>query len=137
MQDKSKISVLILEDNLYAVSALLNQLGNLEQELMGENRDLSVVTFPSTQYVEGEVNGHNANDFDIIILDRDDKQGGSFHALDIEKFGPHKVIGVSTVPEWNELLKKRGVTRIVRKDFLDLEAWAKEVVRHVVQVSHS
>lgn len=137
MQNKNSIAVLILEDNLYAVSALLNQLGNLEQELMSESRDLTVVTFPSTLYVEGEVNGHNANDFDIIILDRDDKQGGSFHALDIEKFGPQKVIGISTIPEWNELLKKRGVTRIVRKDFLDLEKWAKEVVRHVVDLSHS
>ncbi len=137
MQNKNNISVLILEDNLYAVSALLNQLGNLEQELMSESKDLTVVVYPSTLFVEGEVNGHSGDDFDVIILDRDDKQGGSFHAIDLEKFGAQKVIGISTVPEWNELLKKRGVTRIVRKDFLDLEKWAKEVVRHVVDLSHS
>lgn len=134
MVNEHNISVLILEDNLYAVSALLGQLANLEQELVTQGHDLTVVVYPSSMYVEGDVNAHAPEDFDVIILDRDDKQGSSFHVFDVEKFGPQKVIGISTIPEWNELLKKRGVERIVRKDFLDLDAWAKEVVRHVIDI---
>jgi hypothetical protein len=135
MVDQHDISILVLEDNLYAVSALLGQLANLEQELVAQGRDLTVVVYPSTMYVEGDVNAHAPEDFDVIILDRDDKLGGSFHALDIEKFGADKVIAISTIVEWNELLKKRGVKRIVRKDFLDLDTWAVEVVRHVIDIT--
>lgn len=134
MSDQGNIAILVLEDNLYALSALMEQLGNLEQDLIERGRDMTVVVYPTSQFIETEVNDKNSQDYDVIILDRDDKQGTSYHVLDIDKFGPQKVIAVSTLSQWNNLLKKRGVNRIVRKNFLDLENWAREVVRHASEI---
>jgi hypothetical protein len=44
--------------------------------------------------------------------------------LDIEKFGPERVISISSVPEYNEQAKKRGVSRIVLKDNKHLDVFA-------------
>lgn len=54
--------------------------------------------------------------------------------LDIEKFGPEKIISISSTPTWNEEAKARGVTRIVPKSFSDLEGFAKEVAEEIKNI---
>lgn len=135
MNQSSALSVLVLEDNLYAVAALMKQLGILEDILLDHGRDLHVTVYPTAEYVE-LVNISSVR-VDAIVLDRDDKQGGSFHAIDIKKFGPERIIATSAVDEWNRLLAKQGVTRVAQKDFLDLDAWAQEVVKHIREITGS
>lgn len=69
--------------------------------------------------------------FDVILLDRDCKLGGSFHVLDIERFGPEKVIAISSVPEFNEQLKQRGVKKAILKDYQNLDKFADDVVKEI------
>jgi len=73
-------------------------------------------------------------DFDIILLDFDDKLGRSFHALEIERFGPEKIIGISSVPKWNEEARKRGVKRIILKDYAKMDEFADQVVKEIADM---
>lgn len=124
--------VLILEDNLYALSALMKALGDFEQDLLVKYGVDIAVTVYSTMHVLKQVNDLS---FDVIILDRDDKEGVSFHDLDWDKIRTDTIIATSTIPEWNQMLERKGTTHIVRKDFLDLDTWAKEVVQHVIAIT--
>lgn len=135
MHPHNALSVLILEDNLYAVAALAKQLGILEDVLLDHGRDLHVTVYPVAEYIE-LVNVSSVR-VDVIVLDRDDKEGGSFHTIDIKKFGPERIIATSAVDEWNRLLTKQGVTHVAQKDYLDLEAWAQQVVKHIREITGS
>lgn len=84
----------------------------------------SIVILTNYLQVEQYVNENPKARFDIILLDRDCKFGGSFHVIDLERFGPEKVIAISSVPKWNEEAKKRGVNVVVEKDYKNLDAFA-------------
>lgn len=124
--------ILVLEDNLYALSALMKALGDFEQDLLVKYGVDIAVTVYSTMHVLKQINNMT---FDVIILDRDDKEGASFHDLNWEQIKTDTIIATSTIPEWNQMLERKGTTHVVRKDFLDLDAWAKEVVRHVIDIT--
>lgn len=120
--------ILILEDNLRVLSKILDRLATLEEN---QTYDLCIVTLSDYTQVQDFINSNPKADFDVILLDRDCKLGGSFHVLDIEKFGAGKVIAISSVPRWNEDAKKRGVKKIIEKDFLHLDEFTDKVVREV------
>lgn len=121
-------TILVLEDNLQALSKLLEKLYILEGD---QPYELSLIILTNHQQVEDYVNNNPLVDFDIALLDYDDKLGRSFHILDIEKFGADKVIGISSVPKWNEEARKRGVTKVVLKDYSDLDGFADKVVHEI------
>ena len=106
-------SILILEDHLLTVSKLLEKLSVLEQD---QPYDLSTIVLTNYQQVQDLVNSKKNLNFDIVLLDRDCKLGRSFHVFDIERFGPEKVISISSVPEYNKDAKKRGVKKAILKD---------------------
>jgi hypothetical protein len=123
------IRILILEDDLKALSVLMGKLFDLEEELYANTdpNDIAVTVFSEYTQVRDYLNSIN-NNFDVILLDRDCKAGGSFHVLDLEKYDPKKIISISTYPEYNEKAKKRGVTRVVRKDYDNLDKWGEELI---------
>ena len=51
--------------------------------------------------------------------------------MDIERFGADKIVSMSSVPQANEDARKRGVKRIVLKDFQYLDEFADKVVGEV------
>jgi CheY-like chemotaxis protein len=124
-----KFRILILEDDLETLAALLKKLAVLER------RDYKF-SFPVTvlsEYtqVEEYVNKKEDKDFDLILLDRDCKAFGSFHVLDFEKFNVDKIISISSMPEYNEDARQKGVTKIIHKDYTKLEEFSDEVVREI------
>lgn len=121
-------TILILEDNLQVLSKLLDKLYVLEQD---QPYDFSVMVLTNHRQVANYVNNNPKAEFDIILLDRDCKLNDSFHIFDIERFGADKVIAISSVPEYNQDAKKRGVKRAVLKDFKELDAFVDKVVREV------
>ncbi len=121
--------ILILEDDFEAVSKIMAELYNLEGHFAPIDFDVTVLS--TDEAVQKLVNPQVPNAYDVILLDRDCKLGGSFHILDMEKFGVHKIISISSTPKWNEEAKARGVTRIVPKSFSDLEGFAKNVTREI------
>jgi len=123
-----KKQILILEDDLKILSKILNKLDQLEER---EPYSFHHVILADYAQVEDYINTNAKADFDIILLDRDCKLGGSFHVLDIERFGADKVVSMSSVPEANEDAKRRGVKRIVQKDFQYLDEFADKVVAEV------
>ena len=124
-------TILILEDDLRTLSKIMDGLFELEQN---QPFSFSVIVLTNYQQVEDYVNNNPKAQFDIILLDRDCKLCGSFHVLNIERFGADKVIAISSVPEYNEEAKKRGVKRVVLKDYQDLDQFAKKVVKEVEQM---
>lgn len=120
--------VLILEDNLLALSKILERLSRLEGD---QPFDFCIITLSDYTQVENYVNNNPRAEFDIVLLDRDCKLGGSFHVLDIERFGAEKVIAISSVPEFNEQAKKRGVKRTILKDNQYLDKFAEKVVAEI------
>lgn len=123
--------LLILEDNLLVLSKLLAELELLEQD---QPYSFSLIILTDYQQVEDYINNNPKANFDIIILDRDCKLNGSFHNLNFERFGVEKVISISSVPEYNEDVRKRGVTKIVLKDIYDYDKFAKDVIDVVKKI---
>lgn len=121
-------SILILEDNLKVLSKLLEKLYILEGD---QPFEFSVMALTTSLQVEEYINSNPKAKFDIILLDRDCKIDGSFHVLDIERFGKEKVISISTVPEFNNDAKLRGVERFVLKDMVDIDTFADKVVAQI------
>lgn len=121
-------TILILEDNLQVLSKLLDKLFVLEQD---QPYDFSVMVLTNHLQVEEYVNSNPKATFDIILLDRDCKLNNSFHVFDIERFGADKVIAISSVPEYNQEAKRRGVKRVVLKDFQALDTFVDNVVKEV------
>jgi hypothetical protein len=93
--------------------------------------DFDVTVLSTYEAVEKLVNPQPADAYDVILLDRDCKMAGSFHILDMEKFGVNKIISISSTPTWNEEAKARGVTRVVPKSFSDLEGFAKNISEEI------
>jgi hypothetical protein len=124
--------ILILEDDFEAVSKIMAELYNLEGHFAPMDFDVTVLS--SSEQVKKLINPQDKDSYDVILLDRDCKIGGSFHDLDIEKFGPEKIISISSTPTWNEEAERRGVKIIVPKSFSDLEGFAKSVVNEIKKI---
>lgn len=121
--------ILILEDDFEAVSKIMAELYKLEGHFAPYDFDVTVLS--SSESVKKLVNPQNKDDYDVILLDRDCKIQGSFHDLYIEKFGPEKIISISSTPTWNEEAKTRGIKRVVPKSFSDLEGFAKSIMEEI------
>ncbi len=121
-------TILILEDDLLTLSKILERLSTLEGD---QPYDFSVITLTNHVQVEHFINKNPAIHVDMILLDRDCKLGGSFHVVDIERLGANKVIAISSVPEYNKQAQGRGVSRVVLKDYRNLDAFADRLVEEV------
>lgn len=130
------LRILILEDDLETLSKLLNRLSKLETDLTSNPNpiDFSVAILSEYTQVEEYVNKTPQINYDIILLDRDCKVGGSFHILDIQKFGADKIIGISSVPAYNEELSRFGVTKTVLKDYNELDVFSDKVIRIIENI---
>ena len=130
------IRVLILEDDLETISTIIKKLHLLQQKLEQQTpaATFSVVVLAEYTQVEEFINKSEKIDFDIILLDRDCKAGGSFHILDIERFGPEKIISISSIPSYNEEAKGRGVRRTVFKDYNNLEEFSDKVLGEIEEL---
>lgn len=124
--------ILILEDDFEAVSKIMAELYNLEGHFAPYDFDVTVLS--TSESVRKLINPQNKDAYDVILLDRDCKIQGSFHDLDIEKFGPEKIISISSTPTWNEEAERRGVTKIVPKSFSELEGFAKNIMEEIKEI---
>ena len=124
--------ILILEDDFEAVSKIMAELYKLEGHFAPYDFDVKVLS--TSESVRKLINPQDKNAYDVILLDRDCKIQGSFHDLDIEKFGPEKIISISSTPTWNEEAQKRGVKKVVPKSFSDLEGFARDVSEEIKNV---
>jgi len=122
--------VLILEDDLKTLSVIMDGLFELEEELYSKT-DFAVTVFSEYTQVEDYVNKLDKSDFDIVLLDRDCKLGGSFHILDFDKFGKDKIISISFTPQWNDEAKVAGITRIVPKDYINLSDFENRLLEEI------
>jgi DNA segregation ATPase FtsK/SpoIIIE-like protein len=125
------VRMLILEDDLETVAVLTHRLYMLEHELEARGTNLSLVVLSEYSMVEQYINTDDRHEYDIVLLDRDCKSGGSFHALDLGKFDLNHVISISSTPEWNKQAESRGIKRIVHKTFSDLNGFAEKVLIHI------
>ncbi len=114
------MNILILEDDLETLSLIFKVL--LETKI-----DFVPVVLSTYEQVERLINPSDMT-FDLILLDRDCALCGSFHTLDIEKFGADKVIGISSVPEYNNALLGRGVKKIITKDYKKLDEFVSRLL---------
>lgn len=73
------VRILLLEDDLKTVAALTQYLAGLEQEMNDQGMDMSLVVLSEYSMVEDYINQDKRHEFDVILLDRDCKMGGSFH----------------------------------------------------------
>lgn len=121
-------TILILEDDLLTLSKILERLSTIEQD---QPYDFSVITLTNYQQVQHFINNNPAVQVDMILLDRDCKLAGSFHVLDIERLGAEKVIAISSVPDYNKQAQDRGVSRVVLKDYHNLDAFADRLAKEV------
>ncbi len=125
------IRILILEDDIRTLSFLTNRISKFEEKSSNFNVALTILS-EYTQ-VEEYINNTQMN-FDVILLDRFCKFGGSFHELDFERFGVEKIISISSVSRYNEEARKRGIQRVVLKDHSNIEDFADKVVDEIEDI---
>lgn len=122
-------NILILEDDLETVSKIFGELYKLEKDLI--QKDFAVTALSTYESVEKLINPQPTDSYDLILLDRDCKMAGSFHILNMEKFGLDKIISISSTPQWNKEAVERGVSRVVYKDYSDLDDFSKKVAAEI------
>jgi len=118
------LRILILEDDLETVYKLVECLNSLQKTL---NLDIGTTVLSDYYQVNDYLNKAEKNVFDVILLDRDCFSGGSFHVLDFSKYPIEKIIGISSTPPYNAELKEKGVSRLVHKDYQNLNRFIEEV----------
>ena len=130
------LNILILEDDLKTLSIIMDRLLKLEEELFNTSKplDFSVTVFSTYIQVKDYVNSLEKNNFDLIILDKDCKLGGSFHVLDLNKFNVNNVIAISTNVEYNEEVEKLGVKHVVRKDYMEIDKFGDEFIKKIKEL---
>ncbi|MBT3690307.1 hypothetical protein HOE31_01825 [bacterium] len=130
------LNILILEDDLKTLSIIMDRLFKLEEELFNTSKplDFSVTVFSTYIQVKDYVNSLEKNNFDLIILDKDCKLGGSFHVLDLNKFNVNNVIAISTNVEYNEEVEKLGVKHVVRKDYMEIDKFGDEFIKKIKEL---
>lgn len=130
------IRILILEDDLKTLSVIMDELFRMEESLIDRQIDFAATTFSEYIQVQDYLNQIQEPNFDIILLDRDCKLGGSFHVINIKKFGADKFIAISTQPEYNDTAIKMGVKRVVRKDYGLLDEFATNLINEIKNIVH-
>ncbi|MFW5884724.1 MAG: hypothetical protein ACOCUF_00615 [Patescibacteria group bacterium] len=127
------IRVLILEDDLKACQAILKVLEEVEFEAIKKGVELSALVFQERVFVEEFVNQREWTGEEIVFLDReaDKGQAGNFHDLDFEKFDKDRIISISSVPDFNEDARKRGINRVVQKDFTKMDEFGEKIEREL------
>lgn len=123
--------ILVLEDDLATLSKLMEGLQRLED---AKGIEIAVTVLSEYTQVEEYANRTEQMTWDIVLLDRDCKAGGSFHTLDIAKIGNEKVIGISSMPDYNEQIHQLGVTRIVHKDYGQLDTFVNGVMKQIEEL---
>lgn len=118
-------TILILENDLRVLAIIFKILNESGIEFIP-------IVISTSEQVEKLINPGDLC-FDLILLDRNCSQGRSFHVLDISKFGPEKVIGMSSVPKYNNDLLSRGVTRIITKDYDHLDQFEQNLKEDVIE----
>ena len=122
--------ILILEDMPYVIEGLIREIRDLESEL---NEKFEIYTYTTSREVKQIVNQQPAGSYDVIILDRN-APDGSFHELDIAKFGPGKVISISSIDSFNENMKIQGVEHTAHKRHDQLELFFAQVREAVEEI---
>ena len=126
--------ILILEDDLETLATLLKYLSRLEKIIEKDGKDIAVTILSEYWQVEEHINPSNTEKFDVILLDRDCKAGGSFHTLDLNKYKDSEVIGISSIPEYNDQLQAKGIRKIVFKDYQNQDDFAFKVVGLIEEI---
>lgn len=130
MAATNSISALILEDDLKTLISIFEAINEVETK---KTVNFSLTVLPDYKKVDKYINKNKEN-FDLVLLDRDCFLGGSFHILEIERIGLERVIGISSVPNYNEELRQKGVRRIVGKDYSDLKDFKRRLVIEILEL---
>ena len=125
------IKILVLEDDLETIENILSVLRKIEEE---KEVAFSVTVIPDYIQVEELINKNPQVKFDILLLDRDCFLGGSFHNVNLKNFDIDNVISISSVPEYNDHAKAMGITRMVPKDYSDLDIFANNLEKELKQI---
>ena len=125
------VKILVLEDDLETIENILSVLRKIEEE---KEVAFSVTVIPDYIQVEELINKNPQVKFDILLLDRDCFLGGSFHNVNLKNFDIDKVISISSVPAYNDHAKAMGITRMVPKDYSDLDIFANNLEKELKQI---
>lgn len=126
--------ILILEDDLTFLVSIYSVLLKLEKAIQETVADFYIapVNFSEVSNSEKFIREH-AGEFHLILLDRDSADEKDFHVIEITRATVLKVIAISTVEEFNNKLKKRGVTRIIKKDYSDVKSFETSLYKEAEQ----
>lgn len=118
--------ILLLEDDLKTIAALTGAFARLEEKYSSHGLLISLTVL--SEYIQvKKFTVKELKEFDTILLDRDCKIGGSFHVLPIEELDVTKIIAISSTPPYNDAAQKRGVTKIVEKNYALPDAFSHNV----------
>jgi DNA translocase FtsK/SpoIIIE-like protein len=127
----NKLRILLLEDDLETIQQLVLFFKNLESAT-----EISFAVTVLSEYfqVEQYLNPAKENIFDIILMDRDCFNGGSFHCLDLKMYPVDRIIGISSFTQYNDELREKGVKRFAEKDYSNVRTFFKVAEKHIQEI---
>ena len=131
---KKNIKILILEDDLETVVRMLNVLREIEDE---KDVYFGFTVLSTHREVENYINKNKAEDYDILLLDRDDYAGGSYHVIDLSLFNIDNAVTISSVPEYNKHAEEKGIKRVVYKDYRKLKSFSDGLRIEILKIVNS
>ena len=125
-------SILVLEDNADVIAHIRTMLVGLEHTAGLRFR---AVEFAHVYEAEAYLEIHHDDIFDVILLDKTDAAGESYHRLDLKRLGMEKIISISSVARSNAEARTLGVTRVIQKDYAGLDAFAAQLSEEIVTMT--
>lgn len=119
--------ILVLEDNLEVLELILRVIKAADPD-----------AFPTIISEAKKIKAINESDwkFDLILLDRNCRDGANFHELNLTKFNAKQVIGISSLRYHNQELENKGVVHFVKKDYGNLGDFANQLRTEMEIVLH-
>ena len=120
-----KLRVLLIEDNPIVISGL-------RRAITKNFANAEVLSVTSPDEVLAKVNNQPVGSWEIILLDFVYSAGtGNFHVFDIEKFGPQRVISISSTGFGNQAAQSRGVTHVKPKSYLHFNKFLRDTIEEM------
>lgn len=120
-----KLRVLLIEDNPIVISGL-------RRAITKNFANAEVLSATSPDEVLAKVNNQPVGSWEIILLDFVYSAGtGNFHVFDIEKFGPQRVISISSTGFGNQAAQSRGVTHVKPKSYLHFNKFLRDTIEEM------
>jgi len=124
------VRILVLEDNLKVINAIVEALKDLEIE----TGVIGVTIMSEGRTAEDFLRNFEVEKFDVVLLDYLSQDDRNFHQAVLRKIDSKKIIAISNSLAYNNLACNKGVLRSIQKDYFDLGDFKVKIKKEILGI---